>query len=203
MIKVSINFSSYSDSNFGKKAEHIHNSMNLNAAYPTPTPTLPVLLAAITQYNTDLLAAANLGRTFVADKNKSRQQLDITLRLLALYVMQEAKGDEATLISSGYTITKQREPSYITNPGNVTLYNGISTGEMGSSVKSVSGAVSYVHQITSELPTDDTVWESNNSSASSFVFKNLIQGKQYWVRVAVVGTRGQLAYSPVASMFVQ
>ncbi|MDP4284919.1 MAG: hypothetical protein Q8891_10865 [Bacteroidota bacterium] len=203
MRKVSINFGRYSDPNFGKKSDLIYNSMNGNEAYPTPVPSLEVLQAQNTQYNIDLLAAATRDRDAVANKNRSRQELDTTLRLLALYVMQEAQGDEATLISSGFTLTKQREPAYITSPGVVTLASSLSVGEMEASLKSVPASVCYMFQFTTEPPAENTVWESHNSSASKYVFRNLTQGQQYWVRVGVIGRKGQLAYSPVSSMYVQ
>ena len=125
------------------------------------------------------------------------------LRQLGLSVMAQANGDEKTLVTSGFTLTKTREPRYITNPGNVVLSNGITSGTMVSTVKAVKGGKSYVHEIATTLPVDDTVWTTNTSSTSSFVFSNLTPGKQYWVRVAVIGARHQKAYSTVSTWYAQ
>jgi hypothetical protein len=61
----------------------------------------------------------------------------------------------------------------------------------------------YNHQLAAELPTDTTIWQNNLSTTSRFVFMDLQPGKQYWVRVAVSGSRNQLVYSSVVSLFAQ
>ena len=201
--KINISFSGYTDADFENKAAHIHASMAGNPAFPTPIPTLADVQAALTRYSNDLVAAATLDRVAVAEKNKSRLQLELLLAQLGMYVMFIANGDAAILTSSGYTLSKMPEPRYITNPGNVDLGNGITSGELVASVKAVSGAKSYLYQIAAEEPKDNTQWESNSSTRSKFTFTDLVPGKRYWVRVAATGRDEQVAYSPVASQYVQ
>ena len=201
--KVSTSFTSYSDANLETKAQLILASMTGNPAFASPIPNLTELQAAVTQYSTNLVAAAALGRTNVANKNASRHQLENLLGQLGMYVMYIANGDEAILTSSGYSLLKSPEPSYITNPGNVTLSNGITTGQIISVVKAVTGAKSYLHEICTEPPTAATVWISNPSSRRQFTFTDLVAGTQYWVRVGVTGSGEQLAYSAVANQFAQ
>lgn len=201
--KISISFSKYSDADFLNKAEHILQSMAGNPAFPDPIPTLAELGTAVTKYSNDLVAAAGLGRNNVAEKNQSRTQLELLLGQLGMFVMFVGNGNLAILTSSGYTLTKEPEPNYITNPGNVTLLNGVTSGEMVSMVKTVKAAKSYLHQITDQQPAETTVWTSTPSSRSKFVFKNLEPGKKYWVRVAAIASGEQLAYSTVSSQFAQ
>ena len=201
--KVSISFSKYSDADFETKAEHIVGSMTGNPAFVSPIPTLADVQAAVTKYSADLVAAAGLGRLNVAEKNKSRQQLELLLTQLGMYVMYIANGDAAILTSSGYSLTKEPEPAYVTNPGNVTLTNGVTSGQLIGTVKNVKAALGYLHEITEAEPVDATVWNSTPSSRSSFVFKNLQPGKKYWVRVGAIASGEQLAYSTVASQFAQ
>ncbi len=201
--KVSTSFSGFTDANLETKAQLILASMTGNPAFANPIPTLAELQTAVTRYSTDLVAAAALGRTNVANKNASRQLLENILAQLGMYVMYIANGDEAILISSGYSMLKSPEPIYITNPGNVTLSNGITTGQMMSVVNAVSGARTYLHEICTEQPTAATVWTSNPSSRRQFTFTDLVAGKQYWVRVGVTGSGEQLAYSPIANQFAQ
>jgi hypothetical protein len=201
--KVSISFSNYTDANLENKAEHILASMTGNPAFADPIPTLAQLQDAVTAYSNALVAAAGLGKNAVAEKNKSRKNLEALLKQLGMYVMYVANGDIAILTSSGYTLTKEDEPRHITNPGAVTLTNGITSGEMVAAVKTVQGASSYVHEITTELPTNNTVWTSNVSTRSRFTYRDLEPGKKYWVRVAAVGRDEQIAYSPVTAQFVQ
>ena len=37
-------------------------------------------------------------------------------------------------------------------------------------------------------------------SKSQYVFRGLVPGKQYWIRVAALGTRSQIAYSTIATI---
>ena len=203
MKKILISFDRFSDANFQKKAELIYNSMNGNAVYESIAAPVAGMKVALDIYIENLKAAGTKEQNAVAQKNKSRQQLTALLKQLGLSVMVIADGDEPALVSSGYTLSKKPEPRYISNPGNVTLSQGLSSGEMVSTVSRVWGANSYVHQIATEFPTEKTVWASNTSSSSKFLFTNLTPGKQYWVRVAVVGSRNQLAYSTLSRWFAQ
>ena len=203
MQRISTSFSRYSDAHLEQKAEYIIEQMTGNAAYPNPVPELVDVQASLTTYSNALIAAAGLDRTEVAFKNQARENLEIILGKLGMYVMNVALGNVAMLTGSGFTLMKASEPQYINNPGNITISNGITSGEMVVSVDGVKGAKSYLHQIATELPTETTEWVSNSTSRSKFTFTELQPGKQYWVRVAVIGSRGQIAYSPVATQFAQ
>jgi hypothetical protein len=201
--KISISFSFYSDVNLEAKASYIIASMKGNPSFTDPVPNIAELQAALKQFSADLLAAANLDRKKIANKNASRAVLEQLLTELGMYVMYVAKGNEATLTSSGFTLGKIPQPRYIDNPGNVTLSNGITSGQMVASVVAVKGNSGYVYEICAEQPTETNVWTSFAASRSKFTFTNLLPGKKYWIRVAATGFRGQIAYSPVASQFAQ
>ena len=201
--KISLSFTRYRDAEFQKKATFILNSMLNNIQFVDPVPTLAELQAAVTSYTDALNAASGMGRNDVAQKNKCREELEGLLSQLGMYVMFIANGDAAILTSSGFTLSKMPEPAYISNPGNVTLKNGVTSGELVSSVPKVFSARLYFHELSEAIPADDTVWDRSQSSKSRFVFSSLIPGKQYWVRIAAVGTGEQIAYSTVATQFVQ
>ena len=111
-----------------------------------------------------------------------------------------ANGDEAVLISSGFTLAKAPQPRKLDNPGNVELVYGITAGALISSIIK-RNATSFVHEIADVLPAEDTTWTSYPSSTSQFTFTDLTPGKQYWVRVAAIGNRKQIAYSTTATQF--
>ncbi len=138
--KLRINFAKFTDSDLETKAQQILQDMTGNPAFAAPIPTLAELTVAINAYSVALVNAANLGRINVAEKNKCRLTLELLLSQLGMYVMYIANGDVAILTSSGYNLAKEREASVITNPGSVTLGNGISTGQMMAAVKAVKGA---------------------------------------------------------------
>jgi hypothetical protein len=201
--KISTSFSSYTDAGFETKAEHIVASMKGNPAFASPIPSIGEVEDAVTAYSTSLVAAADLGRKNVAAKNKARQQVEALLKPLGNYVMCIANGDLETLILSGFSPTRGYNPRHLGTTGNITLTNGNTSGALAASVKTVSGASSYKHEICTEMPAENTVWESTVSTRSKYVYSNLLPGKQYWWRVAAVGSGQQISYSPVATKFVQ
>lgn len=164
---------------------------------------MELVTEAVTQYGQSLTAAAGRDQVAVAQKNQRRRELEDIMGKLGLYVMFTAMGESAALTSSGFPQVKPAEPRYIVNPGNVTLTNGVSGGQIECRVKHQKAARSYLHQIIDSEPTESTVWDIRTSSSSRYLFSGLIPGKKYWIRVAVVGPGDQVAYSPVASMYAQ
>jgi len=203
MKKIRIAFQQFTDVNFRKQSEFIYDSLIDNTAFVTLAALLVLVKTALDKYSADLAAAGTNDKNAVAQKNQSRNELTVLLQQLGLAVMAEANGNETMLISSGFTLAKAREPRYIVNPGNVTVLQGITSGQMISMVKAQRSAKSYVHQLSTELPTEDTIWISKNSSTSKLAWDDLVPGKQYWVRIGVIGSRKQIAYSNIAVWFAQ
>lgn len=201
--RINLSFEKYSDADFENKVTYIIECMTGNANFGTPVPPLADVQAALDKFSDALTAAAGLDRVAVAEKNKCREDLVQLVVQLGNYVIYIANGNTAILASSGYTPSKQREPRNITNPGNVTLSNGVTSGELVAKVKRVSGASAYFYQITGEEPTENTQWVSTSGTRSQFTFTDLVPGKRYWVRMAAIGRDQQVAYSPVATQFVQ
>ena len=200
--KLVFSFSRYSDQDLLTKAQYIVSCMTGNPNFPAPIPPLVDVQEAIATYAADLIAASGRDRVLVSAKNESRLQLEMLLTQLGMFVMYTAFGNLAMLTSSGFTIAKEPEPNYITNPGNVTLLQGVTSGELESMVENVKGARVYLHQITDAEPTASTVWDSRTCSRSRFMFKSLLPGKKYWVRIAATASGEQIAYSNIASQFV-
>ena len=201
--RVSISFLRYSDAGFEGKGKHILACITGNTSFPEPNPSVTALTDAVTDYSTKRIAAANLGRIEVAAKNAARETLEIMLEQLGNYVMNVANGNVEMLTGSGFTLIKEREPRYITNPGGVTLSNGVTSGTLVASVVAVPGAGGYIHEISEQAPTENQVWVSAVTTTSRYTYTNLLPGKQYWVRVAAIGARKQIAYSTVATQFAQ
>ncbi len=201
--KINIGFSGYSDTMLENKAASILQCMTGNPYFTSPIPTLAELTVAVDAYSTALVTAAGLGRVNVAEKNKTRESLELLLTQLGMYVMYIANGDVAILTSSGYPLRKTGEPRYLDSPGSVELENGITSGELVVSIVRPKGVVSFLHEVTPDPLTPDSVWQSTPGSRASFTFKNLEAGRKYWFRVAAVGNASQLAYSASACQFVQ
>ena len=201
--KISIGFTHLNDAKLELKARDIVAAMTGNASFPTPDPKINEVGTALDKFATDRVAAAAGSRNAVAARNTSRKVLMQLLTQLGVYVMSIAKGDVDMLVSSGFSLTKKPEPRHIANPGNVTISNGLSGGQLVASVKAVKGSSGYQYEISDVVPVENTVWVSTIASTSKYTFKNLRPGKQYWIRVAATGARQQLQYSEVVSKFAQ
>ena len=202
MSKLNLSTSPYSDSDFLTKTQLVYASMDGNPFFVAPVPPLESFSGAISAFAEALIGALAGSHAAVATKNQKRAELESIYVQLGLYVMYVANGNTEILASSSYTLGKQPEPVYITNPGSVTLANGVTSGQLESVVAAVKGSKVYLHQITDVEPTPETVWDSRTCSRSKYTFKDLAAGKMYWVRVAATGSGDQIAYSPVASQIV-
>ncbi|NCU06235.1 MAG: hypothetical protein GXC73_19945, partial [Chitinophagaceae bacterium] len=130
MKKVINNFARVPDGILESKTHSIISSMTGNAHFPTPTPTLAQLETAADNYSSALVKAGTGNRADVADKNAKRQVLIDVLTSLGMYVTFAANGDVVALLSSGFEISKDRQPAVITKPEIVRLENGLSSGEL-------------------------------------------------------------------------
>lgn len=201
--RILISFTNYTDADLKEKAGYILTSMTKNPNFKTPVPAIAEVSAALDKYSAALIAAASLDRVMVAEKNKSRKALVSLLTQLGMYVMFVANGDAFVLVSSGYSLGKMPEPGKLGNPGLVTLKSGVTSGQMLSSVKRLKYAKMYSHEITAQQPGDEGNWDATHTTTSKQLYNGLVPGKQYWVRVAAIGSFGQVTYSGVSSMYVQ
>lgn len=201
--KILTNLGKYADANLKDKAIYITSSMAENPFFTSPIPSITEVQGAVTAYSTALDAAAGLDRVKVAEKNQARKVLLGLLTQLGLYVMSVANGDAYMLTSSGFSLAKTPEPGKLANPGTVTLTSGVTSGQMVSSIKRTKYARVYSYEIADEYVNEVGNWTATHTTTSKYVYNGLVPGKQYWVRVAAIGTANQVTYSPVSTMFVQ
>lgn len=204
MGKINTGFNPLSDPNLSSKALDIYTSMVDNANFPTPSPAMPDVLAAINSYNESLAAAQTRDRTAVAIKNQNRAALIIILKALGRYVTFTSEGDIAMLTSSGFTLAKPREKRPdITKPENMQLTDGINNGELVSSVDGVKDVNSYIHQYKADVLTGENNWINIFSTSRLCTITGLANGQKYWARVGAIGANNQVAYSDAISRIVQ
>jgi hypothetical protein len=199
MTKSLTNFASLSDSALESKTQLIISSLTGNASFPTPTPALTALQTAFDAYQETLVKAGTGNRVDIAEKNAARVVVINLLRSLCTYVNLTANGNRAMLLSSGFSISKDREPIIIAKPENLKIENGLSSGELLLSVTAVKGASAYLHEYTTDATLAPQSWVSTTTTVSKAVIDNLQPGTLYYCRVGAVGSNGQLLYSDAAS----
>jgi hypothetical protein len=202
MTKTISTFSKYTDGGFESKTHTIISSITGNAYFPTPVPAIATVQVAADTYSAALIKASTGNRSDIAFKNEKREELTGLLRSLSTYVNLTANGDRTMLLSSGFDVTKEREPVVIAKPENLKVENGNSSGELAVSVAAVKGAYAYLHEYTTDVTMAPGNWVSTPGTTSKGLFSNLNPGTKYYCRVGAVGSNGQLLYSDAVARIV-
>jgi hypothetical protein len=129
--------------------------MTENAAiYPAPTPSLPVVQAALTDFAAAVAAMADAGPSMTAKKKSLRRALVALMRQLAHYVAVACQGDLTSLLLSGFPNQKtDRTPvGILPAPQNTTVKHGAISGSLVGKVKPVAGAKLYNWTCTANVP---------------------------------------------------
>jgi hypothetical protein len=205
IVKPSISFlTSDSDALLITDTGSIITAMTGNPSYPTPSPTLVVMQAALDAFTAAVADAAGGGVTLTATKKDRRADLVALLRQLASYVQVACKGDLTILLSSAYPIQKpQRFPiGVLPAPIGLTVTLGSRTGELNASATPIPGAAIYNSRITTAAaPT--VIVQSAQTTAASNIFDSLTPGLVYNVQANAVGAAGPSDWSdPVPLMVV-
>jgi hypothetical protein len=196
---LSLSFSKFSDDRLETKAESILQMLTGNPFFPSPVPSLAELATALDAYKLALVEAQTKDKSKIATKRACRTALVTVLQELGRYITYVANGNEEKLVSSGFDVSRQREPSVLAEPGVVTVSQGISSGRLVASLPRVAGAYSYLYQITPDPLVPESTWDSMPLNRSTGVFENLIPGQKYWIRVAAVGSGTQIAFTGITS----
>lgn len=204
MFKINLGFRKYTEANLLVIAQAILAALTGNAYFPTTTPTLAAFQTIISAYATALSAAKEGGKTNVAIKNQKKEELIAVLIALANYVTFTANGDEVMVISSGFPVTKQREPMPpLGKPEILKVEDGANPGGLTITIAGMKAAKTFLYQHTQDPLTDANEWTGQNSTLTKFSFVDLQSGKKYWTRVAAYGINEQIVYSDPVARIVQ
>jgi hypothetical protein len=205
MKKIRLNFRKYGDGALLILVQAIIAALTGNAFFPTTQPTLAEFQTAIDAYATALSAAKNRGKTEVAEKNQRKTELIDLLVSLAMDIMNTADGDELKLVSSGFPLSKDRQPKPpLGMPVISKIENGASLGELDVSINPLPGSRVFLYQFTQDPITPVSEWQGKNSTSIKVTLTNLESGRKYWCRTVAYGTSNQMMVSDaVLSRIVQ
>ncbi len=169
------------------------------AIYATPSPTLPAVNTAVTNFEDGVAAAKDGGQSAMTARNNLRLILAALMRQLASYVLVACQGDMMKLQLSGFPVQKPtRSPiGVLPAPSNVALDLGARSGELDASVNPVFGASTYNWKLTANTPGATPL--TAQSTASYFTFSGLTPGVTYTMSVYVVGAAGPSDWSQAVS----
>lgn len=202
LVKIQTSLNKLPDSELLSKGGYILASMAGNAGFPNPYPALADVKSALDRFETDLAAASGRDLILVAVKNQSRSALLDLFTRLGYHILSVAYGDTPLLASSGYSLVKAPETINITHPENISVRNGLCSGQIVCRVKRIKEIRLYKFEITTGSPETGPEWVSTRSSKCSHLFTGLQPGTRYWFRVAAIW-RNEMAYSQTASLHAQ
>jgi len=203
ITKVAVSFlNDDSDAQLISSVTTITSAMTNNNHYPTPSPSVPDVIAANEAFAQALAEAADGGTLAITLKNEKRAALVTRVRDLASYVQVTCKGDLAVLVSSGFPIQKPQRAAIgvLPAPARLTMTLGPRSGELKTAAERIPGAAIYNWQLTTAAnPT--VVLQSVQTTAASITFSGLTPGVVYRAVVNVVGAAGPSNWSePVTQM---
>lgn len=198
-------YSKLSEANLDLKAQSIILALTANANFPATVPTLVNFTTVKTTYSTALGRAVNRDRNFIAQKSAAKTALLLNMKLLSINIESLAQGDKVKLISSGFELTSDGEPSpAIETPTDFILSDGLNAGEIKFSARGSKPVVSYLFQVSTDpVITEDSKWTSKASTSREFTFSNLPSRALIHGRVAAIGRNGQEAFTGVLTRVVQ
>jgi Fibronectin type III domain len=179
--------------------DHI-TGMTGNANFPTPTPTAPDFLAALTAFQTAYSAAEvakAAAKQAVSEKDEARAYLELMLTQRGNYVQIASNGNAPVILSANFPVRNAPTPvGELEVPIGLLLTLNGTPGVMHLSWSAVKAARSYVIQCS---PADTMVREWSPfkmSTTTKLKIEGLTLGQVYAFRIAAIGgSTGQSDWS--------
>ena len=160
-----------------------------NPNYLTPDITLADAIAAIDDYEQSILANADSNHLSTVTMHNKAKILDNLFINLAAYVQRVADGDEAIILSSGFSTTRQ--PVYQQKPV-LAIIDGLNAGSITLTAKAIEFAVAYIWQYAKDaIPENEADWIiAGYSTTAHFEMADLNDLTKYYFRCAAITTQG-------------
>src|SRR5437899_9903956 len=127
-FRTLIGFSKHSVQQLVATAGAVIQGMTGNKAFPSPSPDLTAVQAALNELNAAIAAQPHGGAKATADKNNKREALIGVLQKLVQYVQLHCGNDLAVLLSSGFSAAStSRTQVPLPKPAIVSVDNGNTT----------------------------------------------------------------------------
>lgn len=178
-------------------------SLTGNPNFPTTTPTLADMNAALAAFVTAVADAVNGGRELVSLKQAKRAELTALARQLASDLTIQSNGDMTKLISSGFPHQKPFRHKIGELPAPIVPRpkQGRVSGQLLASTRAVYGASSYNWRLAlASAPT--SYLQTTQTPGARVQFKGLTPGEAYLVTVNAVGAAGLSNWSGEAELMV-
>jgi hypothetical protein len=200
--ELTLNFRKYNDSDLDQMAFYICEKLTNNEDFPDIQPLLPPVRKTAEQFQHARRDAAFGDTQKIIIKNDFKEKLISLLRELGEIISIKSNGDEWLLIRSGFEIGKPPKKITLEKPEEFQVLPGKINGQIILQAKRVKGAKAYLYQYTRGPLTDDSTWETINSTKRKIVISNLPLGVNFFFRMAAIGSRNQVVYTDVLSRYI-
>jgi hypothetical protein len=165
-----------------------------NVTFPNPDEPLENARMAVDKLEAAQLAAKDGGHTARSAMHDAEEEADKEFRILAAYVDRIAAGDETTILSSGFHISKQ--PSIAQKP-ELSVDKGDNSGSVWLVARAVDKAGAYIWQYAKDtLPATDAEWlTAGHTTQSYFQLTGLTVAAKYYFRIAAITPDGLTDYT--------
>lgn len=201
-----LNLSNASNAVVILKANTIVSKMTGNANFTAPLPALAAINTQVALLNQKITEQKNAFQTYQQKTIEVNTEHDNLLNLLEAegnYVSNIANGDEAKILSAGFDIRKAPVPvGLLPAPKKVLALEGANDGEINGTWDKVSGAKSYIVEMTATIDQPDSWEHVITVTNTKCTLKELSSGSRVWIRVAAINAAGQGAYSDPATKTV-
>jgi hypothetical protein len=205
MPTVTAPYNSWSDKKLATETVKIQTAITGNTEFPDTTPSAADYATAVSAYTAQLgKASSTRDVNAVAAKNARRRELIASTVTLGTSCSLIANGNLEMLLSTALPLRRKAQPVVLAKPSNFRCTNGINPGELDLKVDTMDGVASFSFTYTEYPPAETAVWTTVTSSKSSCTLTGLTPGKKYWIRVAAIGTKGQMVWGEtIQSPYVQ
>jgi hypothetical protein len=194
MSKIKLGIASLSTKSLVTFSKDVERNMDGNANFSSPVPTVADLTAKRIEF-VDATSTAQFGdRRAIFQRNTLGEELKEMLRQLGAYVAFVAQGDGNVILSSGFEVRRDAEPTPpLTEPADVSASRSGQSGQVFLDWAAVRYALNYQVELTTTDPVDPAaVWTpAGLSSKSKLTVDNLTPGTYYWFRVKAYGRRDE------------
>lgn len=208
MKRVTNGFNRMSIPDFSQRLKVIVTCMTGNANFTTLQTAVQALSVEATIFYDLAVEAEQRQKGVILARSASRIKLTDMLHSIGYGVSNIAEGSEQILASSGFEYTQPKKPTPdMQRPAPPTLASGINLGEIECKTVSQAGMKSVNYYITADATaisaSNNDAWDIMSYNKSKYTFYNLIPGQRYFIKVGLIGVRGQEVISDPVSYIAQ
>ena len=199
--KVLLDMMSYAPAPKVLAYEHVISCLTGNIDYTTPDVPLSELTLLLGNFKKSILDSADGSHVARAQMHANEILVDNAYRNEAAYIQRLSGGNEAKILSSGFSVAKPHGPQH---RAEFAAVEGPNSGSLKLTCAPVDKAGSYEFQIyEGDNPEGELGWKTiGQSTAASFIITGLVPLKKYYFRFRTVTTQGVTDYCAPISKFV-